>query len=215
MASKLAYFYKDSRKPLLVACDIYRPAAIEQLKILGQNIGVEVYSQKNMSPENIAKSAMKYAQKNGFNLVIIDTAGRLQIDKQLMEELKRIEKEVKPDETILVVDSMTGQVAADVAKEFKNYVKITKLILTKFDSDTKGGAALSVKMVADVPIVFVGTGEKTSDIEKYYPERIAQRIMGMGDILTLVEKAEKYIQKNKTKKLEKNLKRMNLISRYA
>lgn len=207
IAAKLANFYKEQRKPLLVACDIYRPAAIEQLKILGQSINIETYSQKNMSPENIAKSAIKYAIKNGYNLLIIDTAGRLQIDKEMMDELKRIEKEVKPDETILVVDSMTGQVAADVAKEFKKYVKITKLILTKFDSDTRGGAALSAKMIADVPIVFVGVGEKVTDLEKFYPDRISQRIIGMGDILTLVEKAEKAYTEEQAKKLEKKIKK--------
>ncbi len=204
-AAKIARMYKGQKFPLLVAADIYRPAAIDQLKILGQQVGVEVFSLPNKTPDRIVKEAINYADSKGLDLVIIDTAGRLQIDKQLMDELNTISKIAKPDETLLVVDSMTGQVAADVAAEFSKYVKLTGVILSKFDSDAKGGAALSVKYISKVPIVFVTSGEQLDKIEYFYPERIAQRIVGMGDILTLVEKAEKEFSAVEAEKLAKKI----------
>jgi len=204
-AAKLAKLYKGQKFPLLVAADIYRPAAIEQLKILGQQVGVEVFSQSKKTPDKIVKEAINYADSKGLDLVIIDTAGRLQIDKNLMDELKLISQISKPDEILLVVDSMTGQVAADVAFEFTKYVKLTGVILSKFDSDAKGGAALSVKHVAKVPIVFVTSGEQLDKIEYFYPDRVAQRIIGMGDVLTLVEKAEKEFSLAEAEKLAKKI----------
>lgn len=204
-AAKLAKMFKGQKFPLLVAADIYRPAAIDQLKILGQQIGVEVFTLPKKTPDKIVKEAINYADSKGLDLVIIDTAGRLQIDKQLMDELKLICQIAKPDESLLVVDSMTGQVAADVAAEFSKYIKLTGVILSKFDSDAKGGAALSVKHISKVPIVFITTGEHLDKIEYFYPDRVAQRIIGMGDILSLVEKAEKEFSLAEAEKLAKKI----------
>lgn len=204
-AAKLAKFYKGQKFPLLVAADIYRPAAIDQLKILGEQIGVEVFTMPKKTPDKIVKEALIYADSKGLDLVIIDTAGRLQIDKELMDELKIISNISKPDESLLVVDSMTGQVAADVAAEFCKYVKLTGVILSKFDSDAKGGAALSVKYISNLPIVFLTSGEQLDKIEYFYPDRVAQRIIGMGDILTLVEKAEKEFSLAEAEKLAKKI----------
>ncbi|MFN3410662.1 MAG: signal recognition particle protein [Exilispira sp.] len=204
-AAKIAKMFKGQKFPLLVAADIYRPAAIEQLKILGQQVEVEVFSLPKKTPDKIVKEALNYADFKGLDLVIIDTAGRLQIDKQLMDELKIISQISKPDESLLVVDSMTGQVAADVAAEFAKYIRLTGVILSKFDSDAKGGAALSVKHVANLPIVLVTNGEQLDKIEYFYPDRIAQRIIGMGDILTLVEKAEKEFSIAEAEKLAKKI----------
>ncbi len=204
-AAKIAKMYKGQKFPLLIAADIYRPAAIEQLKILGQQVGVEVFTLPKKTPDKIVKEGINYADSKGLDLVIIDTAGRLQIDKELMDELKAIYQASKPDESLLVVDSMTGQVAAEVAFEFTKYIKLTGVILSKFDSDTKGGAALSVKHVSKVPIVFVTNGEQLDKIEYFYPDRVAQRIIGMGDILTLVEKAEKEFSIQEAEKLAKKI----------
>lgn len=204
-AAKIAKMFKGQKFPLLVAADIYRPAAIDQLKILGQQIGVEVFTLPKKTPDKIVKEAINYADSKGLDLVIIDTAGRLQIDKQLMDELKLICQIAKPDESLLVVDSMTGQVAADVAAEFSKYIKLTGVILSKFDSDAKGGAALSVKHISKVPIIFITTGEQLDKIEYFYPDRVAQRIIGMGDILTLVEKAEKEFSLAEAEKLAKKI----------
>ncbi len=204
-AAKIARMYKGQKFPLLIAGDIYRPAAIEQLKILGSQIGVEVFNLPKKTPDKIVKEGINYADSKGLDLVIIDTAGRLQIDKDLMDELKLISQIAKPDESLLVVDSMTGQVAADVALEFSKYIKLTGVILSKFDSDTKGGAALSVKHVSKVPIVFVTNGEQLDKIEYFFPDRIAQRIIGMGDILSLVEKAEKEFSIAEAEKLAKKI----------
>ncbi len=205
--AKIANLYKDKKKTLLIGADVYRPAAKEQLQILADKAGVDCFVEKHDKAEKTVKNGLKYAKKNNHELVIIDTAGRLQIDKELMEELKRIEKIAKPTEVLLVVDSMTGQVAAEVAKEFKDTVDITGVVLSKFDSDTKGGAALSVKMISEVPILFASVGETINDIETFYPDRLAQRMLGMGDIVSLVEKAEKQFDEEKAKKLAKKMKK--------
>ncbi|SUZ52820.1 uncharacterized protein METZ01_LOCUS5674, partial [marine metagenome] len=182
---------KKSKKPLLVACDVYRPAAIEQLKVIGEQIGVEVYSdEEEKKPVKIAKDSIKFAKKNGKNLVIIDTAGRLAIDEKMMNEIKQIHEAINPSETLFVVDSMTGQDAVNTAKTFNDILNFDGVILTKLDGDTRGGAALSIKSVVDKPIKFIGTGEKMDAIDVFHPERMADRILGMGDIVSLVEKAE-------------------------
>ncbi len=182
------------KKPLLVACDVYRPAAIEQLKINGEKQGVPVFSMgSDIKPENIAKAAIEHAEKNGMNVVILDTAGRLHVDEEMMDELVRIKENVSVHQTILVVDAMTGQDADNVAKEFDDKIGVTGIILSKMDGDTRGGAALSVKAVTGKPILYVGMGEKLSDLEQFYPDRMANRILGMGDILTLIEKAQENI----------------------
>ena len=179
------------KKPLLVACDIYRPAAIEQLQINGQKQEVEVFSMgTDHKPVEIAKEALAYAEKNGHNVIILDTAGRLHIDEDMMQELIRIKENVEVHQTLLVVDAMTGQDAVNVAKEFDEKIGVTGIILSKMDGDTRGGAALSVKAVTGKPILYVGMGEKLSDLEQFYPDRMAGRILGMGDVLTLIEKAE-------------------------
>ena len=190
--AKLAGKFKQKgKKPLLVACDVYRPAAIEQLKINGEKQGVEVFSMgTGNNPVDIAKAAVSHAKNNNFNIVILDTAGRLHIDEDMMTELIKIKEEVKVDQTILVVDSMTGQDAVNVASSFNEKVGIDGVILTKLDGDTRGGAALSIKAVTGKPILYVGMGEKLSDLEQFYPDRMASRILGMGDVLTLIEKAE-------------------------
>ncbi len=194
---------KQGKKPLLVACDVYRPAAITQLKVVGEKVGVEVFEKGQGNPVKIAREGVKYAQSYGFDTVIIDTAGRLQIDEQLMQELENIKKEVNPTEILLTVDAMTGQIAVDVADTFNKRLEVTGLILTKLDGDTRGGATLSIKAVTGKPVKFCGTGEKLGDIEPFYPDRMASRILGMGDVLSLIEKAENAISEEQAKKFEK------------
>ncbi len=203
---KLAmYLKKQGKKPLLVACDVYRPAAITQLKVVGDKVGAEVFEKGQGNPVKIAKEGVKHAEKYGFDTVIIDTAGRLQIDEDLMRELEEIKAEVKPTEILLTVDAMTGQIAVDVADTFNKRLEVTGLILTKLDGDTRGGATLSIKAVTGKPVKFCGTGEKLGDIEPFYPDRMASRILGMGDVLTLIEKAESAISEEEAKKLEKKM----------
>lgn len=205
-AAKLAKKLKaEGRKPLLVACDLVRPAAVEQLSVLAESIEVPVYKEATKNAVAVAKNAIAFAKKNFFDTVIIDTAGRLQIDSEMMREIVEIKKVTKPVETILVADSMTGQTAVDVAKEFNEQLTLTGVILTKFDSDTRGGAALSLKSIASVPIYFVCTGEKLDAIEPFYPERIASRILGMGDVVSLVEKAQEVYDEKEAAKLEQKM----------
>ena len=184
---------KQGRKPLLVACDVYRPAAINQLKVVGEKAGCQVFEKGQGNPVKIAKEGVAYAKSFGFDTVIIDTAGRLQIDEELMQELENIKKEVNPSEILLVVDSMTGQVAVEVADTFNKRLEVTGLVLTKLDGDTRGGATLSMKAVTGKPIKYCSVGEKLGDIEPFYPDRMANRILGMGDVLTLIEKAQEAI----------------------
>lgn len=207
MAAKLAlHLRKHNKKPLLVAADVYRPAAIKQLQILGNQIDVPVFSLGDkVNPVDIAKAGIENAKKTERDYVIIDTAGRLHIDEELMQELKNIKEEVKPNEILLVVDAMTGQDAVNVADHFNSNLDITGVILTKLDGDTRGGAAISVKAVTNTPIKFVGTGEKLSDFEIFYPDRMASRILGMGDILSLIEKAQEAIDEKKAIELEKKI----------
>lgn len=194
---------QKGKKPLLVACDVYRPAAIEQLQINGQKQGVEVFSMGSKNkPVNIAKAAVEHASKNGFQVVILDTAGRLHIDEDMMEELAEIKSSIDVKQTILVVDAMTGQDAVNVATTFEEKIGIDGVVLTKLDGDTRGGAALSIRAVTGKPILYVGMGEKLSDLEQFYPDRMASRILGMGDILTLIEKAEAQIDQEKAKEME-------------
>ena len=182
------------KKPLLVACDVYRPAAVKQLQVNGEKQGVDVFAMgDNQNPVDIAKAALVHAQKNGHNVVILDTAGRLHMDEEMMGELQAIKEQVEVHQTLLVVDAMTGQDAVNVAKEFDEKVGVDGVVLTKMDGDTRGGAALSVKAVTGKPILFVGMGEKLSDLEQFYPDRMANRILGMGDVLTLIEKAQENI----------------------
>ena len=199
---------QKGKKPLLAACDVYRPAAIDQLKINGEKQGVEVFSMgdKN-SPVNIARAAVEHAQKNGFQVVIIDTAGRLHIDEGMMEELEAIKAAVDVSQTILVVDSMTGQDAVNVASTFDEKIGVDGVILTKLDGDTRGGAALSIRAVTGKPILYVGMGEKLSDLEQFYPDRMASRILGMGDVLTMIEKAQEAIDEEEARKLEQKMKK--------
>ena len=207
--AKLAGKFKQKGKnPLLVACDIYRPAAIKQLQVNGEKQGVQVFSMGDgHSPVNIAKAAIEHASKNNHNVVILDTAGRLHIDEDMMNELKDIKANIDIDHTILVVDSMTGQDAVNVAETFNNALDITGVILTKLDGDTRGGAALSIRAVTGKPILYVGMGEKLSDLEQFYPDRMASRILGMGDVLTLIEKAEAEMDVEKAKELEKKMRK--------
>ena len=206
-AGKLAYMMrKEGRHPLLVACDIYRPAAIEQLKVVGQKAGVEVFEMGQINPVKITQEALKYAKDHGNDTVIIDTAGRLHIDEALMNELKEVKAAVKPHEIMLVVDAMTGQDAVNVAKSFNEALGIDGVILTKLDGDTRGGAALSVRAVTGKPIKFVGTGEKQEDLEQFYPSRMASRILGMGDVLSLIEKAEQNLDEKNALELQQKLK---------
>ena len=199
---------KKGRKPLLVACDVYRPAAIDQLKINGEKQDVEVFAMgTNHKPVDIAKAAMEHASKNGLNVVILDTAGRLHVDEDMMAELQEIQAGVAVDQKILVVDAMTGQDAVNVASTFNEKIGIDGVILTKLDGDTRGGAALSIKAVTGCPILFVGMGEKLSDLEQFHPDRMASRILGMGDVLTLIEKAEAEIDQDKAKEMEKKFKK--------
>lgn len=199
---------KKGRKPLLVACDVYRPAAIDQLKINGEKQDVEVFAMgTNHKPVDIAKAAMEHASKNGLNVVILDTAGRLHVDEDMMAELQEIQTGVAVDQKILVVDAMTGQDAVNVASTFNEKIGIDGVILTKLDGDTRGGAALSIKAVTGCPILFVGMGEKLSDLEQFHPDRMASRILGMGDVLTLIEKAEAEIDQDKAKEMEKKFRK--------
>lgn len=207
--AKLAGKYKlKGKKPLLVACDVYRPAAIKQLQVNGEKQGVEVFAMgANHKPANIAKASLEHAQKNGNNIVILDTAGRLHIDEDMMAELQEIKEAVKVHQTILVIDAMTGQDAVNVAKEFNEKAGVDGVIVTKLDGDTRGGAALSVKAVTGKPILYVGMGEKLSDLEQFHPDRMASRILGMGDVLTLIEKAEAEIDEEKAKEMSRKLKK--------
>lgn len=196
------------RKPVLVACDVYRPAAIQQLQINGERQGVPVFAMgENQNPVNIAKAGVEHAAKNGYNVVILDTAGRLHVDEGMMEELVNIKEAVDVHQTILVVDAMTGQDAVNVASSFNDKVGIDGVILTKLDGDTRGGAALSIRSVTGKPILYIGMGEKLSDLEQFYPDRMASRILGMGDILTLIEKAEMELDEEKAKEMSQKLRK--------
>ena len=204
MCAKLgAYLKKSGKRPLLVACDIYRPAAINQLQVVGKQANVEVFERGTQNPVKTAKQAVEHAIKQGLDTVIIDTAGRLHINEELMDELKNIKKEVSPTEILLVVDAMTGQDAVTVADAFNKDLDITGVILTKLDGDTRGGAALSIKAITGKAIKFTGVGEKIGDIEPFYPDRIASRILGMGDVLSLIEKAQEAVTEEEAKELEK------------
>lgn len=207
MAGKLALMLrKNGKKPLLTACDIYRPAAIKQLQVVGSSIDIPVFTMGDkQNPVDIAKASIEHAKSNGNNVVILDTAGRLHIDEELMDELKNIKESVNPGEILLVVDSMTGQDAVNVAESFNQKLNITGVVLTKLDGDTRGGAALSIKSITDKPIKLVGLGEKMNDIEVFYPDRMASRILGMGDVLTLIEKAQNSIDEKEAEKLGKKL----------
>lgn len=205
-AAKLALMLKkQNRNPLLVACDIYRPAAIDQLKVVGEKVGAPVFEMGKENPVKIAKAAVKQARDYGNDVVILDTAGRLHIDEELMNELKNVKAEVNPDEILLVIDSMTGQDAVNVAKSFNDLLDITGVILTKLDGDTRGGAALSVKAVTGKPIKFAGTGEKLEDIEAFHPDRMASRILGMGDVLTLIEDAQDKMDQQKAEQMAQKI----------
>ena len=204
MCGKLAKMLKSQgKKPMLVACDIYRPAAINQLKVVGKSVDVEVYDEGTNKPQKTAENSIKYANKKGYDTVIIDTAGRLHINEELMDELKDIKKTTNPAEILLVVDSMTGQDAVNVATSFNEQLDITGVILTKLDGDTRGGAALSIRSVTGKPIKFCGIGEKMDDIEPFHPDRMASRILNMGDVLTLIEKAQATFDEEEQKKIEK------------
>ena len=197
---------KKGHRPLLVACDVYRPAAISQLQIVGEQAGVKVFEMGSEKPEKIAKEAIKYAKDYGHDIVIVDTAGRLHIDEEMMGELTRLKADVNPNEILLVIDAMLGQDAVNVAKSFNETLEIDGVIVTKLDGDTRGGAALSVREVTGKPIKFAGTGEKLDDLEEFFPERMASRILGMGDVMSLIEKAEQSFDEKKAKELEKKLK---------
>ena len=201
-----AYYKKKGKNPLLVACDVYRPAAVDQLKIVGESVGVPVFSMgTKISPVEIAKAGVEHARKNGFDMVFIDTAGRLHIDEELMAELVNIKNSVNPMEILLTVDAMLGQDAVNVAKTFNDLLDITGVVLTKMDGDTRGGAALSVKYITGKPIKFVGTGEKLDALELFHPDRMASRILGMGDVLSLIEKAEEAYDKKNAEELERKM----------
>ncbi len=206
MCGKLAVNLKKSgKKPLLVGCDIYRPAAINQLKVVGRNAGAEVFEKGTQNPVKTAKEAVEYARSMGFDTVVIDTAGRLEIDEPLMQELENIKKTVEVCEILLTVDSMMGQVAVNVAKTFNERLEVTGVILTKLDGDTRGGACLSIKAVTGKPIKFIGVGEKLGDLEPFYPDRMASRILGMGDVLTLIEKAQEAVTEEQAKAMQKKM----------
>ncbi len=198
---------KDGKKPLLVACDVYRPAAIKQLEVVGGQLGIPVFQMGTANPVDIARAAVEHAKKEGFDMVFLDTAGRLHVDEALMEELSNIKEAVHPDEILLVVDAMTGQDAVNAATAFNNQLDIDGVMLTKLDGDARGGAALSVKAVTGKPIKFVGTGEKLDQIEPFHPSRMASRILGMGDVLTLIEKAEAAMDQKKAQELEQRLRK--------
>ena len=207
-SGKLANFLKTkkNKKPLLVACDIYRPAAINQLHVVGEQIGVEVYSEpENKNPVEIAQNAIKHAKANGFNVVIVDTAGRLAVDEEMMNEISNVHKAIQPEETLFVVDAMTGQDAVNTAKAFNDRLNFDGVILTKLDGDTRGGAAISIKSVVNKPIKFIGTGEKMESIDVFYPNRMADRILGMGDVVSLVERAQEQYDEEEARKLQKKI----------
>lgn len=208
-AHKLAArLLKEGRKPLLAACDLVRPAAVEQLSVLGEKIGVPVYKENGASNAvKVSQNAVSYAKKNGFDTIIVDTAGRLQIDESMMQELVSMKKALNPVETVLVADSMTGQNAVDIAKSFDEQLGLTGVILTKFDSDARGGAALSLRSITGKPILFIGTGEKTEDFESFHPDRIASRILGMGDVVSLVEKAQQTVDAQEAERMQKKMMR--------
>ena len=209
MAAKLAGQFKSKgKRPLLVACDIYRPAAIDQLIINGEKVGVPVFTMGDKNnPVDIAKAALEHAKKNNNNVVLVDTAGRLHIDEVLMEELKQIKEALNVTNTLLTVDAMTGQDAVNVAETFEKEIGITGVVITKLDGDTRGGAALSIRAVTGRPILYAGTGEKLTDVEQFHPDRMASRILGMGDILTLIDKAQAEFDENKAREMEKKLKK--------
>ena len=207
-SGKLANYLKSkkSKKPLLVACDVYRPAAIDQLHVVGDQIGVEVYSDRdNNDPVAIATAAIAHAKSNGHNVVIVDTAGRLAVDEEMMTEIANIHAAIKPEETLFVVDSMTGQDAVNTAKAFNDRLNFDGVILTKLDGDTRGGAAISIKSVVNKPIKFIGTGEKMEAIDVFYPSRMADRILGMGDVVSLVERAQEQFDEEEARKLQKKI----------
>ena len=207
-AGKLALYLKTkkSKKPLLVGCDVYRPAAIDQLHILGDQIGVAVYSNKeSKDPVAIAQEGIAYAKANGHNVVIVDTAGRLAVDQQMMDEIAQIHQSIRPSETLFVVDSMTGQDAVNTAKAFHDVLQFGGVVLTKLDGDTRGGAAISIKSVVNKPIKFIGTGEKMEAIDVFYPERMADRILGMGDVISLVERAQDQFDQEQARKIQKKI----------
>lgn len=206
LCGKLALLLKKGgKKPMLVGCDVYRPAAIEQLKVVGKNVGVEVFEKGTQNPVKTAPQAIEYAKSMGYDTVIIDTAGRLEIDEALMQELENIKKAVRVDEILLTVDSMMGQVAVNVAKTFNERLEVTGIVLTKLDGDTRGGACLSIKAVTGKPIKFIGVGEKPTDLEYFYPDRMASRILGMGDVLSLIEKAQEAVSAEEAKKMQKKM----------
>ncbi len=203
LSGKLALkLKKEGKKPLLVACDVYRPAAIEQLKVLGKSIQIDVFERGTQNPTKTVKEAIEYANKFAIDTVIVDTAGRLQIDEKLMDELKDIKKNIDPTEILLVIDSMIGQEAVSVSTAFNDALDVTGVVLTKIDGDTRGGAALSIRSVIGKPIKFVGVGEKLTDLEPFYPDRMASRILGMGDVLTLIDKAQEAVDEETAKKME-------------
>lgn len=207
-SGKLANFLKNkkTKRPLLVACDIYRPAAINQLHVVGDQIGVEVYSEpENKNPVQIAQNAIAHAKQNGFNVVIVDTAGRLAIDEAMMTEIANVHKAINPQETLFVVDAMTGQDAVNTAKAFNDRLNFDGVVLTKLDGDTRGGAAISIKSVVDKPIKFIGTGEKMDAIDVFHPARMADRILGMGDVVSLVERAQEQFDEEEARKLQKKI----------
>ncbi|HSZ71493.1 MAG TPA: signal recognition particle protein, partial [Cytophagaceae bacterium] len=208
-SGKLAnYLKKQNRHVLLAACDIYRPAAIDQLKVLGEQIGVDVYAEpENKNAVQIASNAVEYAKKNGKKIVIVDTAGRLAVDEEMMNEIARVKEVLKPSETLFVVDSMTGQDAVNTAKAFNDRLNFDGVVLTKLDGDTRGGAALSIRSVVEKPIKFVGTGEKMDALDVFHPDRMASRILGMGDVLSLVEKAQEVYNEEEAKKLNQKLRK--------
>lgn len=207
-SGKLALYLKNkkTKKPLLVACDVYRPAAINQLKVVGEQIGVEVYSEEgNQNPVSIAENAVAHAKANGFNVVIVDTAGRLAIDEAMMTEIRNIHATVKPDETLFVVDSMTGQDAVNTAKAFNDVLDYEGVILTKLDGDTRGGAALTIRSIVNKPIKFIGTGEKIDALDVFHPSRMADRILGMGDVVSLVERAQEQYDEVEARRVQKKI----------
>ena len=207
-SGKLASYLKTKKgkNPLLVACDVYRPAAIEQLHVVGESIGVEVFSEKdNKNPVSIAQNAIKYAKQSGHNVVILDTAGRLAIDEKMMDEIEAIKRKIDTSETLFGVDAMTGQDAVNTAKIFNERIDFDGVVLTKLDGDTRGGAAISIKSVVNKPIKFIGTGEKMEAIDVFYPSRMADRILGMGDVVSLVERAQEQFDEVEARKLQKNI----------
>jgi signal recognition particle subunit SRP54 len=209
-SGKLANYLKTKKgkRPLLVACDVYRPAAIDQLHVVGEQIGVEVFSDReSKNPVDIAQKGINYARSNGYNVVIVDTAGRLAVDQQMMDEIERVKRAISPTETLFVVDSMTGQDAVNTAKAFNDKINFDGVVLTKLDGDTRGGAALSIMSIVNKPIKFVGTGEKMDALDIFYPERMADRILGMGDVVSLVEKAQEQFNEEEAKKLHSKIRK--------